>query len=339
MGCLHAQMPYFHPDKNSRAGATDVYRNPLRVLLNQFSFTATTGYGTVLYSHQLNNQFYYVENEGQPYLIPSAGQAGPLRGEVRGYSNWFNSLSDPETFTYTFQPPYSPIDNPVLNPVLREQPADFKLRSYSLTVPLTVSAHFNAGRYRFGAGATLERQYFTEFRVVGHDEKIPFRPEVPPVFLQSYFGTIGYRFYDFWNFSFASELQFGRMSGGKRTFENVQRNNFYNFGIAIEQNLSEYFRVIIKPSYGYHSFNTIGENSFNMPHLQQTFSIQAGISINIPDIRRCPLPACHIQLKHVHSGEELRGQPIHKHQNPKMGQNHRKLFRYKWRNKRKMAPY
>ena len=331
-------MPYFHPDKNSRAGATDVYRNPLRVLLNQFSITATTGYGTVLYSHQLNSQFYYVENEGQAFLVDSNGMSGPLRGEVTGYSNWFNRLSGADSLSYSFQPPYSPIDNPVLNPVLGEQPADFKLRSFSHTVPLTLSAHFNAGRYRFGAGATLERQYFTEFRVLGYDEKIPFRPDVPPVFFKSYFGMIGYRFYDFWNFSFASELQVGIISGGKNVYTDVQRSNFYNFGIAIEQNLSEYFRVIIKPSYNYHSFNTNPEG-LTIPHLQQTFSIQAGISINIPDIRRCPLPACHIQLKHVHSGEELRGQPIHKHQNPKMGQNHRKLFRYKWRNKRKMAPY
>lgn len=340
-------MPYFHPSKNSRAGATDVYRHPLRVILNKFSITGTTGYGLSLYSHELNN-VYFLQSQADQVIVPIDEGLPDL---VVGYRNWFNNSQFGDTLDLTnyFEVPYSPLPNPVFNDSLRNifrlatDTSALKFQSFAHSVPFTVSIHYNSYRFRIGGGVTLERQYFREFRPTTYSEQIrSFQPEMAPVFFQRYFGMVGYRFYDFWNFSFAGEAQVGILRGGGKVYQYdvVQRGAFYNVGISIEQNLSEYFRVIIKPSVDFHRFHTtlLGAG-FAVPHNQQTFSIQAGISINIPDIRRCPLPACHIQLKHVHSGEELRGQPIHKHQNPKMGQNHRKLFRYKWRNKRKMAPY
>ncbi len=343
-------MPYFHPSKNSRAGATDFYRNPLKVLLNKFSITGTTGYGTALYSHEFTN-VYFVQSQTDQVIVPIGEELPDL---VVGNRNWFNQsgLSDTLDLTNYFDVPYTPIENPVFNENLRgafrmaTDTSALKFQSFAHSIPLTLSVHYNSYKFRIGGGATIERQYFRSFKPKTYKEEIrPLQFDVGPVLFQRYFGMLGYRFYDFWNFSFAAEGQVGILRGGGKVYDYrvVQRGAFYNLGISIEQNLSEYFRVIIKPSYDYHTFNTINTppvgSAFAVPHKQQTFFIQAGISINIPDIRRCPLPACHIQLKHVHSGEEVRGQPITKHQNPKVGQNHRKLFRYKWLNKRKMEPY
>ena len=53
--------------------------------------------------------------------------------------------------------------------------------------------------------------------------------------------------------------------------------------------------------------------------------------MNIPELRRSPIKADHVQLKHVithpRNGrlEEVRGQPLWKKQNPKIGQNNRRL--------------
>ena len=74
------------------------------------------------------------------------------------------------------------------------------------------------------------------------------------------------------------------------------------------------------------------------------FFFQVGVSINIPEIPRSPMKSDHIQLKHVLSDDEgrlkeFRGQPIWKVQNPKVGQNHRRLWRYKLKNRRKLDPY
>ena len=80
-------------------------------------------------------------------------------------------------------------------------------------------------------------------------------------------------------------------------------------------------------------------------HNYNAFYIQVGISINIPELRRSPLAADHVQLKHVITDpkkgrlEEVRGQVLWKEQNPKMGQNQRRLIRNKVINKKKSHPY
>ena len=349
-GEVLAQKPGFQPPP--RRKSSDLYRNPVRVLVNKFSITGTTGYGLAVYSHELNNVYFY-QSQGNQMIVPT--------GTVAGFSNWFNRSTPSDTLDLTnyYDVPYSPLDSPVFNPGLRQdyfQDTDsipLKFRSVSNSIPITLAVHYNYQKFRAGAGVTFERQYFTLFKPTTLKEIIrPFDPEVFPVFFQRYFGTLGYRFYDFWSYSFAAEGQAGILRGGGKVKgepvpqsvydpEVVQRGAFFNVGVSIEKNLSEYFRVIVKPSFDYHYFNTALANGISIPHRQQTFFIQAGISINIPDIRRCPLPSCAIQLKHAHNGnnEIVRGQPIAKHQNPKMGQNHRQLFRYKWKNRKKMEPY
>ena len=69
------------------------------------------------------------------------------------------------------------------------------------------------------------------------------------------------------------------------------------------------------------------------------------MSINIPELRRSPFEADHVQLKHVITDpkngrlEEVRGQVLWKKQNPKMGQNHRRLIHDKVINKKKSHTY
>jgi hypothetical protein len=89
---------------------------------------------------------------------------------------------------------------------------------------------------------------------------------------------------------------------------------------------------------------TLPDNSFILNN-HHSFHLQFGITIKIPEIPRSPIEADHVQLKHVITDPatgrlmEVRGQPFWKKQNPKVGENDRKLWRYKWRNKRKMHPY
>ncbi|MEQ9375412.1 MAG: hypothetical protein RIG68_09545 [Imperialibacter sp.] len=353
------QKPGFVPPP--RRKSSDLYRNPVRVMLNQFSITGTTGYGLAMYSHELNNVYFYQSQSNQIIVPIVDGEPAPT-GVIAGNSNWFNRSTYGDTLDLTnyFEVPYRPLDEPVFNPELRREfsmatdTMPLKFRSLSHSIPIGVVVHFNYQNFRAGAGATFERQYFTSFKPTTFKETIrPFEPEVSPVFFQRYFVTVGYKFYDFWSYSFAGEAQIGVLRGGGKIkgeqpiydYDVIQRGAFFNLGISIEKNLSEYFRVLVKPSFDYHNFSTtIGDPSapsIAIPHKQQTFFIQAGVSINIPDIRRCPLPSCAIQLKHAHNGnnEIVRGQPITKHQNPKMGQNHRKLFRYKWKNRNKIEPY
>lgn len=361
-GELFAQKEGFQPPP--RRKYADLYRNPVRVLLNQFSITGTTGYGMAVYSHTLSNVYFYQSQTNQ-VIIPKDPALPPPNGVVTGFSNWFNRATFGDTLDLTnyFEVPYAPISNPVFNPALKRiysQDTDsipLKFRSISHSIPVGLTIHYNYLKFRAGAGAMFERQYFTMFKPTSQKEIIrPFEPDVPPVFLQRYYGTIGYKYFDSWQYSFAVEAQAGIIRGGARArggdlplpaydYSVVQRGAFFNLGVSMENNLSEYFRIVVKPSFDYHTFNTTLAGAtgpdVEIPHRQMTFFVQAGVSINIPDIRRCPLPSCAIQLKHAHNGnnEIVRGQPITKHQNPKAGQNHRKLFRYKWKNRNKIEPY
>ena len=113
----------------------------------------------------------------------------------------------------------------------------------------------------------------------------------------------------------------------------------------MEKELSEYFRVIVKPSIDIKNYKVSVPGGSEIRHGHPTLFLQVGVSINIPEIPRSPISNDHIQLKHVITDPktgrliEVRGQPITKWQNPKVGQNHRKLFRYKRKNKKKLNPY
>ena len=70
-------------------------------------------------------------------------------------------------------------------------------------------------------------------------------------------------------------------------------------------------------------------------HSYNALYLQFGISMNIPELRRSPIKADHVQLKHVITDpkngrlEEVRGQALWKKQNPKVGQNQRRPIKDK----------
>jgi hypothetical protein len=69
--------------------------------------------------------------------------------------------------------------------------------------------------------------------------------------------------------------------------------------------------------------------------------LQVGLSYSIPELPRCYLKDCKIQINHAHGNKEYRSRrhPIYKKQNPGYGENHPTLIKYKGKNKRKLNPY
>ena len=132
----------------------------------------------------------------------------------------------------------------------------------------------------------------------------------------------------------------------KKQQETTPQEKKEGLQIIRAKNLSEYFRVIFKPSYDFKNYNlSVPGTSSSIKHKQPTWFFQFGISITFPEIPRSPIKSDHVQLKHVitdpSSGRlmEVRGQPIWKRQNPKVGENDRKLWRYKRKNRKKLNPY
>ncbi|MFY0652226.1 MAG: hypothetical protein JXQ96_09345 [Cyclobacteriaceae bacterium] len=335
---------------------TQIYRSPFKKFMNNFSVTISTGYGKTNYSHSLQG-FYLVQTPSNQYIADNDGQ--PLGTEFDVYSDWLNDPVIAETLTRidSFDVPYRPIVDPVNNPLLRSDTEIFNADSLGLqfsgkgmSIPLSLSLRYNYQRFRIGGGYMFEYHKIKQFDPRESVEPLGIRqyqPNFRSTFYRRYWGELGYRFYDFWDYSFAGELQIGKFnSGGNFNSALIQRGMYFNLGISIEKNLSEYFRIIFKPSYDFKNYKiSIPGTDKVIAHKQPTFFWQLGISITFPEIPRSPIKSDHVQLKHVITDPatgrymEVRGQPIYKRQNPKVGENHRKLWRYKHKNKRKINPY
>lgn len=332
----------------------NIYRNPLRVFLNHFSWTVSSGYGVTNYAHDLDGFELYQDATGQ-YIRVKQDEPGTV---FQGYAGWFNDPypGDPKNLDNIYEIPYEPLPDPVNNPALNGALPPFNgdsitFSSLSATIPVLASVHFDLNKFRFGLGFQFERHFINQLNSSYKPQLIrPYDPGFKKTSYTKYFGMIGYRFYEWWDYAFVLEVQMGRSTPGKEINTSalgIGQNFFTNVGINVEHNLSEYLRVVIRPSYDLKSYviNLPEVNSGSIRHSNRAFLVQVGISINIPEIPRSPMKSDHVQLKHVITDPvtgrlmEVRGQPLWKKQNPKVGENHRRLWRYKWKNRRKLDPY
>jgi len=322
---------------NPYTGQTeDVYRSPMRAILNQFSAAFTMGYGRTKYSHTLEG-FYFYQDATQQLLVNN--NLGNLPEEFSGYCNWFNQ---------------SLLSNPVNNPLLAGRSFVVDTDTTSLgfisrgrSIPLQLSLHYNAmGKFRIGGGIMWEGQTFKPFEPTKYGNVIrDFDPGFKKTSYFRYFLVLGYKFYDFWDYSLAAEINLGKASYGKQ-FSTIPSSLYTSFGLSIEKNLSEYFRIIVKPTYDFKKYTlNLDEQGTSISHNNATFLVHFGISVTFPEIPRSPIAGDKVNVKHVimhpQTGKrvEVRGLPIWKHSDPKVGQNHRKLWRYRAGNRKKANPY
>jgi hypothetical protein len=337
-------------------GKYNIYRPPLRVFANYFTWTVTTGYGNTRFSHQLED-FYFFQNDQGQFLVPITGETLPAT--LQGYQNWLNSpsLGNSISVSSSFDVPNDKLDNPVNNPALTSDSILFRTDTSSLgfaggapSIPLTLQVHFSYQKFRVGFGYGYERQWVKSLEPsiesVNGIAIRDYQPNFKGIRHTRLFGMLGYEFYRWWYNTFNAEIQVGRIRSGPELDRTVlSQGLFINLGVSFEHIFSEYFRLVVRPSYDIkqYSINLPEGNSIN--HRYNAMFLQVGVSIRIPEIPRSPMKSDHVQLKHVlYDPEkdrliEVRGQPFWKRQNPKVGENHRKLWRYKFKNRRKMHPY
>ena len=202
-------------------------------------------------------------------------------------------------------------------------------------IPVTVSLHFNfLERYRLGGGAGAEFHRLNQF-----DPSTENGVTKQGTTFTRFYGMFGAQVYDYWSYSFVPEIQVGKINLGKGFDKSIVSNTLYfNLGVSIEKNLSEYFRVILRPSYERKSY-TADEISGPVKYKMPAVYLQLGVSINYPDVPRCPINSCRAQMKHVHFGNEYRGQALPIKQNRKYGELRPRLLKYKRKNRKKINPY
>jgi hypothetical protein len=122
----------------------------------------------------------------------------------------------------------------------------------------------------------------------------------------------------------------------------MQKGLYVNFGATFERELSEYFKVFVRPSYEIKGYKmTIPETGQAIPHKLNTFYINLGVTYRLPELPRCFLKTCHAQINHAHGNKEYRSRrhAFYKKQNPHYGENYPTLIKYKGSNKKKLNPY
>ena len=310
------QGAFMYKDQNG------VERSVIRRILNQFSLTLMTGYGRTYYNHELSG-FSLLEKGNNLYLIDDVNLVNP--GPNIGVSDWVTSPKYAEGL-------YQGTNDVLINSDTTD--IAFKVRGGS--VPLLIGLHYNISRFRIGAGVALEYHVIGKFSPQFNENFLPtYEGEKTSTLQTRFFGILGARVYDYWDYSFVVDAQFGKHNRGSAFDKSLMDQGLYfNLGVAIEKNLSEYFRLVLRPAYEFSGYSLqLPEDNAKLKHKSPMAYVQAGISLTYPEIPRCPIKSCQTQMKHVHYGKEFRGQPLHKKQVPGYGENHPELEMYKGRKK------
>lgn len=298
----------------------------LRLMLSKLTFGLSTGYGSTAFRHQFDGWVLYQPATGAPVLYNPANPA-------QGYTNWFNRITS------------APL---TINPgdfQVNSDTAKIGFRSKSFHLPLRATVHVEfAGRYRIGGGYAIEYTGAGDFNPISFKEDVrSFSPDVSGFLLKKYFILAGASFYRYDNYLFSAELNIGGFSMGKHFDKTaMDKSLLINVGFPIERELSEYFRLFVRPSFELRGFTmNIPEESRSIRHRFNAFYLNIGATYRIPELPRCFEPKCRAQVNHAHGNREYRSRvhPIWKKQNPHYGENYPTLIKYKGRNKRKLNPY
>ncbi|WP_133259767.1 hypothetical protein [Pseudochryseolinea flava] len=298
-----------------------------RKVLSKVTFGLSTGYGLTTFKHSLDG-YGIQQNPGERPIIFPIGDAA----STSGYSNWFNR-----------------VDSAVINILptsfrASSDTADIGFRNKAFNIPLKATLHVEfLDRYRIGGGYSFEYVNLRSFVPTKYDESINlFKPDVPSFFLKKYFFMLGASVYRYYEYLLVVDANIGGYSLGKKfDKEVINKGVYFNLGVAVEREMSEYFRVFVRPSYEFKNFKTSIEGADAIKHKFNAFYVNVGVTYRIPELRRCFLKTCNIQINHAHGNREYRSRvhPIHKKQNPHYGENHPTLIKYKGRNKKKLNPY
>ncbi|MBX2966654.1 MAG: hypothetical protein KF845_10940 [Cyclobacteriaceae bacterium] len=297
-----------------------------RNVLSKVHFGLSTGYGSTIFRHNLKDFGIYQPASGNPRLFNPASPAN-------GMFNWFNESID-TTFT--------------INPgefLVTPDTAAIGFRSKSFNIPLRLTAHVEIKqRFRIGGGYSFEYTKVNDFKPLSFSDDIqPYQSEVSSFFLQKYFLLLGASVYRYDNYLLTVDAHIGGYKLGKKfDMDVIDKGMFFNLGAMVEREMSEYFRLFIRPSYEFKGYNLSAEGTgTNIRHRMNAFYINVGASYRIPELRRCYNKECRAQINHAHGNREYRSRvhPIWKKQNPHHGENYPNLIKYKGKNKRKLNPY
>jgi hypothetical protein len=293
-------------------------------LLSKITFGLSTGVGISYFRHTLNG-FGIQQNPGEAPLIYT-GNSFPQ------YGNWFNT-----TLRDTL---------PVLPSSFRvsSDSATLGFKGRGLNIPIKATLHYEWKRYRIGGGISYEYMTVGNFRPLSYKNEIAeYSPAAKGGFMRKIFGMAGVAVYRYQYYLLVVDAQIGSYKPS-RTFNlgQIQKGIYYNVGLTIERDMSEYLRLFVRPSYDIKNFTlSVPETGLGIKHRFNALYLNIGATYRFPELRRCVIDGCRAQVNHAHGNKEYRSKvhPIYKKQNPYYGENYPRLIKYKGKNNRKLNPY
>ncbi len=296
-----------------------------RAILSKVTVGVSTGYGRTYYSHKLDGFGVFQKPDSIPKIFTSSDVTA-------GYSNWFNKS----------QPANNTPDGSTF--LVNSDTTELQFKTRGFNIPLKATLHVEFDRYRIGGGYSIEYAHVGDFKATKYGDQInSWSPEANNYFLQKYFGTIGGMVYRYYEYLLIVDLNIGGYSLGNKFDKSIiKRGMYFNLGASVEREMSEYFRLFLRPSFEIKGYKlTLPETSQTVKHNFNAFYINIGATYRIPEFRRCYNKECRIQINHAHGNKNYRSRvhPIYKKQDPKYGENYPKLLKYKGKNKKKLNPY
>jgi hypothetical protein len=320
----------FNPYQHDYQGwdGNNIKRSPFRAILNKFSLSISTGYGRTFYSHQLDGDLYETDRRSVllgDYSLPQDSI------NYTGVINWFNApelVSGKARLTDDSR-------------VVSSDTTDIVYKGGGNSYPLAVSLTFDINRFRIGGGFNYELHSVREMTPKS-GAMYSYKPDFKSTSLMRYYFTMAIAAYEYRGWAYHADFQIGKVIYGKAFDKNTTQSGLYfNLGIPVEWQFSEYFWFFARPSVDIKNFTQnlpYNEGGNQMPrsvqHNQPAVYLNLGIRIKYPEVPRCPIKSCETQLKHVHFSKEFRGQAVHKEQNPKIGEIHPRTPLIRLRNRR-----
>lgn len=301
-------------------------QSPFRFLLSKLHFSLSTGYGHTFFRHNLAGfgLLTRTESGSYPYLFRNGNTSV-------SYADWVNDVT-------------GSADSSAMTFAVSSDTASLGFRSRTLSIPLKGSVHLEFDRYRIGGGYSIEYTRVGDFKPISYGDRLAsFQVDQPGFFMKHYFFMAGAKVYKYYSYGVVVDANIGGYRMGRSWNRALmQKGMYFNLGVSFEKEMSEYFRLFVRPSFEFKNYTmAIPETGLGIHHNLNAFYINIGATYRLPEIRRCFLKTCHAQINHAHGNKEYRSRrhPIWKKQNPHYGENYPTLIKYKGRNKKKLNPY
>jgi hypothetical protein len=306
----------------------------IRNILNKISLGVSTGYGRTFYKHEFTDMALLQKRDDRLYAFSRESDISD--DEItQSYLNWFNFVPVATNV---------PIDRANNDFVVSSDSAEIGYKARARGIPLSFTLHYAFDRYRVGIGTSYEFHKIHEFNPISFTDSLQsFDSPVRKATFKRYFLTLGGRVYSYYDYSLMVEAQIGILKLGPNFDKSViKKGVYFNLGASFEREFSEYFTVFVRPSFEIKSFTTNLLEGLSVPHKQSALFVNFGVYLKLPELPKCKIKNCQIQINHTHGGGKnwrSRMHPFFKKQNPHYGENYPKLLRDKRKNKKRLNPF